>query len=85
MNLQIRDPRARDMARQLARRNGTTMTEAVVEALDFRLKHAEPKLSLIALAATLRHELKRRATGVGRMIDDAEVDELWGHDAPHGG
>lgn len=79
MNLQIRDPRARQMARQLARLNGGNMTEAVIDALDFRLKHMADKRPLEELAAALSHDLRQRAKTAGRDIAKDEIDQLWGH------
>lgn len=79
MNLQIRDPRARQMARQLARLNGGNMTDAVIDALDFRLKHIADKQPLEELAAALSHDLRQRAKTAGRDISKDEIDQLWGH------
>lgn len=79
MNLQIRDPRARQMARQLARLNGGNMTEAVIDALDFRLKHLADKQPLADLAAALSRDLRQRAKTAGRDIAKDEIDQLWGH------
>lgn len=79
MNLQIRDPRARQMARQLARLNGGNMTEAVIDALDVRLKHMADKRPFEELAAALSHDLRQGAKTAGRDIAKDEIDQLWGH------
>jgi antitoxin VapB len=79
MNLQIRDPRARDMARKLAVMNDCTMTEAVVDALDFRIKSVKQKRPLAEVAAELAAELRALSTGPGHTMTKDEIDEMWGH------
>jgi antitoxin VapB len=79
VNLQIRDPRARDMAKQLARLKGSSMTEAVVDALEHRLRDVEKTRPLSALAERLRHDLAARSPGRGRDLTPDEIDALWGH------
>lgn len=80
MNLQIRDPRARDMAKQLARLKGSSMTEAVVDALEHRLRDVGQSLSLAALAERLRHDLAAHSNANGRDLTPDAVDAMWGHD-----
>jgi antitoxin VapB len=79
MNLQIRDPRARDMAKQLARLKGSSMTEAVVDALEHRLRDVGQSVSLAALAERLRHDLATRSNGKGSDLTPDAVDAMWGH------
>ena len=46
MNLQIRDPRARELARQLAEKRKISMTEAVIEALESELQREHEQIPL---------------------------------------
>jgi len=79
MNLQIRDPRARELAEALARRRGMTMTEAVIEALEARLAELR-QAPLADRLAAISEELKRRAGPGGRDMTKDEIDAMWGHD-----
>ena len=79
MALHIRDDRAATLARRLAKRRGTTMTQAVVEALEGALKRQErPLVERIAEIARDAERLGDRAGG--HAVSKAEIDELWGHD-----
>lgn len=79
MALHIRDDRAAVLARRLAKRRGTTMTRAVVEALEGALKREErPLAERIAEIARDAERMGDRAHG--RVVTKAEIDELWGHD-----
>jgi antitoxin VapB len=80
MNLQIRDPRAREMARKLAKAQDCTMTEAVVDALDHRLRQIDSRDSLRVTAERIRNRLKEKAKLGGKDVPKAEIDTLWGHD-----
>lgn len=77
MNLQIRDPEVRSKAEKLARLRKTTLTDAVREALDFRLKHL-PKRPLVEVAAEIRAELKALSRGPGHIMTKEEIDDMWG-------
>jgi len=79
MALHIRDERAAKLARQLAARRGTTMTQAVVEALKGALAREErPLRERIAEIANELDRLGNRARG--RAVSKQEVDELWGNE-----
>ncbi|MEP9370750.1 type II toxin-antitoxin system VapB family antitoxin [Mesorhizobium sp. KR1-2] len=79
MNLQIRDPRARELARKLAEKRNVSMTEAVIVALEAELKRENQRMSLAERLAVLADGLKAKA-GVGRRsLSKEEVDEMWGH------
>lgn len=79
MALHIRDDRAATLARRLAKRKGTTMTRAVVEALESALKREErplaERLADIAREANRLGDPKRR-----RPVTKQEIDELWGNE-----
>ena len=88
MNLQIRDPRARELAETLAKRRGTNMTEAVIDALEAELERTPS--GAVPKAGKVSPERLRRIYGIidrftkGRkprpdMTKD-EIDAMWGHD-----
>jgi len=79
MALHIRDERAATLARRLAKRRGTTMTQAVVEALEGALKREERPLAEVL--AEIAADLKRKGDPKrGRPITKQEIDELWGNE-----
>lgn len=78
MALHIRDDRAAKLARRLADRNGISMTEAVITALEAALARGERPLperlaEIAADARRLADPRRQRATG------KRDVDALWGH------
>ena len=77
MNLQIRDPEVRLKAERLARLRKTTLTDAVREALDFRLDNL-PKRPLHEIVEELHAELLALSTGPGHVMTKEEIDEMWG-------
>lgn len=79
MALHIRDDRAATLARRLAKRRGTTMTKAVVEALEGALKREERPLAerLDEIAEEL-DRIGNRARG--HTPTKQEIDELWGNE-----
>ncbi len=79
MALHIRDDRAARLARRLAKRKGTTMTQAVVAALEGALAREERPL------AERLDEIAREAERLGnrdrgRIPTKQEIDELWGNE-----
>jgi antitoxin VapB len=79
MNLQIRDPKARALAKELADKKGLTMSEAVVQALEAELKR-ERRRRLPDQLRELADELAALSTGSGRDMTKDEIDAMWGHD-----
>ncbi|MER8658504.1 type II toxin-antitoxin system VapB family antitoxin [Mesorhizobium sp. M0847] len=79
MNLQIRDPRARDLARQLAEKRKISLTEAVIEALESELQREREQVPLAERLAAISNDLKAKAGGGGRDLTRDEIDEMWGH------
>ncbi|ESY00078.1 type II toxin-antitoxin system VapB family antitoxin [Mesorhizobium sp. LNJC405B00] len=79
MNLQIRDPRARDLARQLAEKRKISMTEAVIEALESELQRERERVPLAERLAAISNDLKAKAGSGGRDVTKDEIDEMWGH------
>lgn len=79
MALHIRDERAATLARRLAKRRGTTMTRAVVEALEDALAREERPLR--ECLAEIANELERLGDRKrGRAMTKQEIDELWGNE-----
>jgi hypothetical protein len=78
MALHIRDERAAKLARRLADRTGTSMTEAVIRALEGALARGDRPLAerLAEIAADAKRLADpRRARPTGRR----DADALWGH------
>ena len=79
MALHIRDERALKLAKKLAARRGTTMTGAVIEALESALKREErPLAERLDEIAREAERLGDRARG--RTPTKQEIDELWGNE-----
>lgn len=79
MNLQIRDPRARDLARQLAEKRKISMTEAVIEALESELQREREQIPLSERLAAISNDLRAKGGSGGRDLTKDEIDEMWGH------
>lgn len=79
MNLQIRNPRAYELARRLAQRRGISMTEAVIEALEAELERRHAQVPLADRLGAIADELAAMAKPGGREITQRERDALWGH------
>jgi antitoxin VapB len=79
MNLQIRDPRARELAKRIALRRHISMTEAVVEALEAEYRRVSAQESLAERLGAIADELASLAKLGGRKITKDEVDAMWGH------
>ncbi len=79
MALHIRDERAGKLAKKLAARRGTTMTQAVVEALQGALAREERPLA--ERLAEIADDIKRKGDPKrGRPVTKQEIDELWGNE-----
>ncbi|HMK89925.1 MAG TPA: type II toxin-antitoxin system VapB family antitoxin [Methylocystis sp.] len=73
----IRDPRAAQLARELAAKRRTTMTAAVIGALESELRRESEKRPL---ADRLRDIAQRAAAMAGphrRELTKDEIDALW--------
>jgi len=80
MNLQIRDPRARELAQRLAEKRKITLTEAVIVALEAELSKEEmPKPPLQDRVAKIVDRLHAMKGTRGRDMTKDEIDEMWGH------
>ena len=75
--LNIRNPRAHELALEWASRRRSTITDAVVGALEAELQRERAKRSLSErLDALADRALAMKKPG-GRDITEAERDELW--------
>ncbi len=79
MHLQIRDPRARELARRIAQRRHISMTEAVVEALEAEYRRVSAQQSLAERLGAIADELVVLAKPGGRDMTKDEIDAMWGH------
>jgi antitoxin VapB len=79
MNLQIRDPRAHELARELAEKRKVSMTEAVIEALEAELRRESGRKPLAERLALIADDLKAKAGQGGQEMSKDEIDEMWGH------
>lgn len=79
MTLQIRDGRARALAKQLAERRRVTMTEAVIQALEAELRREVETEPLAERVARIAGELEAVAGPNRRVMSKDEIDAMWGH------
>jgi antitoxin VapB len=78
MPLSIRDPRAAMLARDLASRRGTTMTQAIVSALEAELARDQASVPVSRRLLDIAADLKSRAGTDGRVMTRDEIDDMWG-------
>lgn len=78
MSLSIRDPRVRDLARDLAVRRKSTMTEAIVAALEAELARERETRPLRDRLADIALKAKAMARPGGREMSKDDIDALWG-------
>jgi len=79
MPLNIRDPRASELARDLAQRRGTSMTTAIISALENELTREKAKPPLAQRVRQISNQLMAGAAGKRRNLTKSEIDEMWGH------
>lgn len=79
MNLQIRDPRAHQLARRLAERRHVSLTEAVIEALEAQLRRDNEQRPLAERLEAIADDLRAKAGIGGHDMTKDEIDEMWGH------
>ncbi|WP_181702142.1 type II toxin-antitoxin system VapB family antitoxin [Chthonobacter albigriseus] len=77
MPLSIRDARAATLARDLARRRGTTMTAAIVQALENELKREKEAVPLAERLSALAARAKAMSGPNPRPMSKDERDALW--------
>ena len=79
MNLQIRDPRAHQLARQLAEKRRVSLTEAVIDALEAQLEAEQSRIPLADRLKDIAGRLRAKGDGGGHEVTKDEIDEMWGH------
>lgn len=79
MNLQIRDPRAHELARRLAEKRKVTMTDAVIDALEAELRRQSEGTPLAERLAEIAGDLRSKTKPGGRDLSKDEIDAMWGH------
>lgn len=77
MPMNIRDPRAEELARKLAHLRNSTMTSVVIEALEQELAREKRKKPLSQRVALLRAR-HLGANLPGPDLSPEQIDELWG-------
>jgi antitoxin VapB len=80
MNLQIRDPRANQLADQIARARQCTKTEAVIQALDAELARLKTERPLLEVVKDIQARIRRKSKGKGHDMTKDEIDAMWGHE-----
>lgn len=80
MNLQIRNPRAYELAKQLAEAEKVSMTDAVIGALEAKLQSAKSEKPLWERVQPIIERVKSRAKPGGRDMTKDEIDAMWGHE-----
>jgi antitoxin VapB len=78
MPLSIRDPRAAALARDLAKRRGTTMTQAIICALEAEIERDRQSLPLSDRLLRTAAEFNEGVDPHRRMMTKDEIDEMWG-------
>jgi hypothetical protein len=82
MALSIRNPRVVELARELAIKRKTTMTDVIVKALEKDAK-AEAQADTRSLHEQLKEmaeEFKRKGKPGGHIMTKDEIDRMWGHE-----
>lgn len=76
--LNLRDPRAAELARTLARLRGQTMTEATIFALEAAIEQEHRQRPLHERLADLAQRAKNMRKPGGQEVSKDELDALWG-------
>jgi antitoxin VapB len=82
MALSIRNPRVEELARDLAAKRKTTMTDVIEKALEKETK-AEAEADTRPLYEQVKEiadRLKRKGKPGGHMMTKEEIDRMWGHE-----
>ena len=77
MAIHIRDPRADRLVRELARKRGVGLTEAIAQAVEAELAREARKPSPLEQLRELQKEIARRGR-TGLKADKAFFDDLSG-------
>lgn len=77
--LNIRNPRAAELARALAQKRKITMTAAIIEALANELEREAKAIPLDARLGVIIDDFIRPENLVGRDLTKDEIDAMWGN------
>lgn len=80
MNLQIRNPKAYDLARKLAAQRKSSITDAVISALEAELQREREEKPLKERLRAIVDDLWAHRQPGGRDMTKDEIDAMWGHD-----
>jgi antitoxin VapB len=80
MALNIRDPRAHELAREVAQATGETMTDAVITALAERLERVRTEHASCRAQRAARLLAHGKAFAALPVLDQRSPDEILGHD-----
>lgn len=80
MNLQIRNPRAHELARELAKKKNISITDAVITALESELSRAKEERPLKERLQKIVDDLWAQRQPGGRDMTKDEIDAMWGHE-----
>ncbi len=72
-----RDPRAAELAKELAARRKITMTAAIIEALQNEIKRERDKVPLRERLAQLALTARALAGRNGRAVPRSQIDDMW--------
>ncbi len=75
--LNIRDPRARELARELAGRRKISITAAVIEALERELAREREAIPLATRLAKIAERAQDQTGPDARPVNEAERDTMW--------
>ncbi len=75
--LNIRNPRARALARELAELRKVSITDAVVDALQAELRRERASVPLEDQLAALADRVMAKAGQGGRTVTEDERDAMW--------
>ena len=75
--LNIRDPRARELARELAGRRKTSITAVVIDALEHELAREREAIPLASRLAKIAERAVAEAGQDARAVSEAERDAMW--------
>jgi antitoxin VapB len=79
MPLNIRHPRASELARDLALRRGTSMTKAIIGALENELTREKAKPPLAERVRQISSDLISSSASRRRKMTKTEINKMWGH------
>ena len=75
--LNIRDPRARELARELAGRRKTSITAVVIAALEHELAREREVVPLASRLAKIAEGARAQTGSDARPVSEAERDAMW--------